>query len=277
MAELSPPGSVYSRTDAGLPATPGGSRRDRDRVVGMTVHWTTGRALGVTDTAAWWKRIYDYHTGHNRWADVGYAYGVDRFGNVFTGRGRFRTLAHAAGYNTDWLGVAYLGGHDDDITPKGKAALLALWDWLRGDGGMTAMARRNGHRDLGQTACPGGRLHRWVHAGMPAPNLDSDPEPEDKQPDGAGQPDYVVAVVADNDIDEGAARVLGHAYRWRYLRAPRDLEHVTVGTAVRVGAARALDGPWQDVHDVGGPDRDATTRAVLERIRADQGDSRNVT
>ena len=173
LAELIP-GAVYERTDYGAPATPGGGQRDRSQVVGMTVHWTTGRALGRPNTLDWVASIYRYHAQTLGWADIGYAYLVDKHGNVFVGRGRFRSLAHATGYNSTWLGVAYLGGHDDDITPQAKAAFIGLRQWLREDGGMLRMSRVNGHRDLGSTFCPGNRLHRWVHRGMPAPDLEED-------------------------------------------------------------------------------------------------------
>jgi len=171
LAELIP-GRVYDRHDYGAPATPGGARRNRDDVVGMTVHWTTGRALGRPNTVDWVASIYRYHTQTLGWADIGYAYLVDKHGNVFVGRGRFRALAHATGYNRTWLGVAYLGGHSNDITAEGKAALIGLRNWLIEDGGMPGMTRLNGHRDLGSTHCPGDLLYRWVHDGMPAPDLD---------------------------------------------------------------------------------------------------------
>ena len=289
--EGSIPGRVVTRREWGGPTTPGGARRPLTEPVGLTVHWTTGRALGVRDTVAWWKRIFDYHTGHNGWADVGYAYGVDRFGNVMVGRGRYRQLAHASGYNRSWVGVAYMGGHDSDVTPEGKAAILGLWQWLRSaEGGMTNLRRRNGHRDLGATSCPGDRLHRWVHDGMPAPNLASDPQPDEAQPDGADAPDWIVAVTARAGVDEGMARVLGATYAWRYLDADGvghadPLEDVHVGTLVRVGAAVSqLDADELEArgvrvdafHDLAGPDRHATARVVADRIDSGEGDSRNV-
>lgn len=276
------PGNVYTRKDAGLPVTPGGAQRDRDRVIGYTQHWTTGNALGITNTLRWWRNIYEYHTGHNGWADIGYAYGVDRFGNVFTGRGRFRTLAHATGYNTTWLGVAYLGGHDSHVTRDAKVSLRTLWEWLRLDGGMVNMDFRNGHRDIGQTSCPGDLLHLWVHGGMPWPD-GGDPDPVPKQPDGSSLPDYIVAVVSSSEADEGAARVLGKAYQWKFLTVGYDapysdrIDGLRIGTAVRVGAVRDLSRPeWDETHDIGGRNRDETAAAVHARIALDRGDSRSV-
>ena len=178
MAELADliPGRVFEREDWGAPATPGGSRRDREDVVGMTVHHTTGATLGVDDTVSWVKNIYDYHTGGRlNWSDIGYAYLVDRFGNVFVGRGRFRTLAHARGYNGVWLGVAFLGsGREGHVTPEAKRAFIGLHRWLQGDGGMVNLDAVNGHRDLDPSnVCPGDYLYQWaVVDEMPEPQAE---------------------------------------------------------------------------------------------------------
>ena len=156
-------GDVYERSDWGAPATPGGSRRDRQDVVGFTQHHTTGATLGVEDTVRWVFNIHEYHTNNNGWDDIGYAYLVDRFGNLFVGRGRYRSLAHARGYNSNWLGVAYLGsGIEGHVTDEGKITLHNLRKWLRGSGGMSNMNRTAGHRDLGSTSCPGSYLYRWA-------------------------------------------------------------------------------------------------------------------
>jgi len=280
------PGDLYARSDVGMPARPGGARRDLGSVSKWVTHWTTGDALGVKDTARWVKNIYDYHTGSNGWSDIGYNFLVDRFGNVFVGRGRYRVGAHAPGANEDGMGVGYLGGHDRDITSKGKLAMLGLWEWLEEEGGVSIPeSNLLGHRDLGNTTCPGDRLYDWTLAGMPRPD-DAAEEPEDQQPDDEDKPDFVVAVVASNEVDEGMARILGRAYQWRFLGIPHDdyepwgddsIEGRTVGTAVRVGAARNIDrDEWSETHDVGGSDRDSTATAVWERIESGEGDSRNV-
>ena len=287
MAQLSDlvPGRVYTRSDVGMPAQPGGTRRSLDIINTWVTHWTTGDALGVRDTASWTKRIYDFHTGTRGWADIGYNYLVDRFGNVFVGRGRYRVGAHAQGHNTNSMGVAYLGGHDRDITSKGKLAMLGLLEWFDDSGIAIADNRLFGHRDLGSTSCPGQRLHSWTRAGMPRPD-GANPEPDDQQPDGAGKPDFVVAVVASNEVDEGMARILGRAYQWRFLGIPSNdyepwgddsIDGRTIGTAVRVGAARNLSrSEWSETHDVGGTDRNSTATAVWERIESGEGDSRSV-
>ena len=189
------PGDVYNRSDYGAPSTPGGARRDRSRVVGMTLHWTTGNVLGEASTLAWVGNIYRYHVNTRGWADIGYAYLFDRYGNVYVGRGRYRALAHATGYNTTWLGCAFLGGHNDHVTDEAKQAAAGLRRWLRNEGGMINMSRVNGHRDLGSTACPGTLLHSWVHSGMRAPEL---PQPEPEQTKGYNMLIYAYRDSADS-------------------------------------------------------------------------------
>ena len=162
------PGRVYQREDWGAPSTPGGSQRSLLDVTTFTQHHTTGNTLGVSDTVQWVRNIYAWHTGQNsnsplNWADIGYAFLYDKFGNVFVGRGRYRTLAHATGYNRTHLGVAFLGtGDAGHVTPAAKIAGRALRHWLRTDGGLTNMTRTNGHRDIGNTSCPNDYLYTWA-------------------------------------------------------------------------------------------------------------------
>ena len=155
-------GKVYQREDWGAPSTPGGSQRPLTDVTTFTQHHTTGATLGTSDTVQWVKNIYDYHLGLG-WADIGYGYLYDRFGNVFVGRGRYRTLAHARGYNRTHFGVAFLGtGDKGHVTPAAKITGRALRHWLRTDGGLTNMRSTNGHRDVGNTSCPNDYLYHWA-------------------------------------------------------------------------------------------------------------------
>lgn len=165
------PGRVIQRTEYGAPATPGGRRRDRSNVVGYALHWTD------TPTNATPRAIRGHHVNTNGWLDIGYGYLVDiRYGDVIVGRGRYRSLAHAPGANTTWLGVASIAGPGDPMTDEEKAAHIGLRRWLRDEGGMVNMSQVGGHRDLSATACPGDERAAWVDAGMPGPRIEPEPD-----------------------------------------------------------------------------------------------------
>jgi peptidoglycan hydrolase-like protein with peptidoglycan-binding domain len=109
------------------------------------------------------KQIQAYHMDSRGWADVGYNFLVDRGGKVYEGRGWTVLGSHIAGHNTAGIGVCFIG-RDSDVTEQAKAAIR----WLYDEACRLAGRRldRGGHRDLAATACPGDRLHAWVHAGM---------------------------------------------------------------------------------------------------------------
>lgn len=271
------PGKLWTRTDWGAPATPGGSYRNLDVITKTIYHWTTGTILGSSDQAKWVRSIYEYHTGSNGWADIGYNYLISRYGDVFVGRGRYRVGAHAPGANTDGMGIALLGGNSDALTREAKIAYNELIEWLADSvPRMTSTELGHGQVPGNSTSCPGAAVRNWVESGRPWPDGSED-DPDNGQPVDV-TPDYVVAVIADNDIDEGMARVLGKSYLWKYLHADSlRKDSPTIGTAVRVGAARSIDnGPWNETHDVGGRDRDETATAVWNRIRVREGGSRSV-
>lgn len=176
LAELIP-GDVYTRSEIGMPSSPGGSRRPRSAVVGLTGHHTTGETLGESNQIQWVFNIYHYHVNTLNWADIGYAYLYDRYGNVYVGRGRYRTLAHATGYNRNWLGVAYLGDSSQGYPEPAQLTFIGLRSWLMNEGGMTNMSQVNGHGDIGSTACPGAEKYSFITSGMPEPDTPTSSDP----------------------------------------------------------------------------------------------------
>jgi hypothetical protein len=126
------------------------------------------------------RGIYAYHTQSRGWSDVGYNFLVYRFGRIWEGRygGVDRPVvgAHTLGYNDDAFAMSAIGNFD--ITQPSSAMLDAygrLFAWKLSLHGVSATARHqwvtkqylpaiNGHRDVGQTACPG----RYLYAKIPA-------------------------------------------------------------------------------------------------------------
>jgi hypothetical protein len=150
------------------------------------VHHTAGsNSYTAAQSAAIVKGIQAYHVKSNGWNDVGYNFFVDKYGQVFEGRGggveRNVVGAHAEGFNTGSFGVAVLGNYGlTSITPAARDALVKLLAWrfdvahvdpvgtltwtsagnARYPSGIPVFLRTvSGHRDTGFTNCPGDKLY----------------------------------------------------------------------------------------------------------------------
>lgn len=90
------------------------------------------------------------------WRCIGYHYIVRRDGTIERGRAISQPGAHCYGHNAHSIGVAYVGGLDEEMRPcdtrteAQRAALLKLVTQL------TAMyrCRVHGHRDYAERDCP---------------------------------------------------------------------------------------------------------------------------
>jgi hypothetical protein len=69
------------------------------------------------------RNAQDYHISKG-WGDIGYSFLVDELGNIYEGRGWFRTGAHTYGYNDDGYGICWLG--DSNVKTPSTAALRAI-------------------------------------------------------------------------------------------------------------------------------------------------------
>ena len=139
------------------------------------------------------RAIYAYHTRSNGWNDIGYNFLVDQQGRVYEGRfarsyrpgeaptgedeaGRGVIGAHAKAVNPGTAGVAMLGDYSGGYQPPAPAvdALVRLLAWkaarhdidpkgaapfTAADGSQRTFPNIAGHRDVGDTGCPGGRLY----------------------------------------------------------------------------------------------------------------------
>lgn len=150
------------------------------------VHHTVGaNDYTAAEVPAILRSIQAYHMDANGWDDIGYNFLVDRFGRVWEGRGggieRSVIGAHAGGFNTNSTGVAILGTFSDVAAPTAAtAAVSRLLSWKlpfhgsdpasqsniesKGStryaaGTVVTLPNVSGHRDVSQTACPGGRLY----------------------------------------------------------------------------------------------------------------------
>jgi hypothetical protein len=152
------------------------------------VHHTAGSNFDSNPKATM-RAIYWYHTVRRGWCDVGYNFVIDRGGTIYEGRwarrykpweshtsedgnGRVVSGAHVANFNSGSVGISLMGNYDvAPIPPEMRRSLAELLAWeadrhdLSPQGSHTyrnpetGLTRRlqfiAGHRDAGQTACPG--------------------------------------------------------------------------------------------------------------------------
>ncbi|MBI5754604.1 N-acetylmuramoyl-L-alanine amidase [Candidatus Peregrinibacteria bacterium] len=121
------------------------------------------------------RSIYYYHAIKRRWGDIGYNYIIDTEGNIYEGRagGEKVVGGHASKHNTGSIGIAVLGNYSENEVPYAVLQSLinligekALLYTIKPDG--SGMFRGKnlpnilGHRDVGDTDCPGAKLYAAI-------------------------------------------------------------------------------------------------------------------
>lgn len=159
-------------------------------------HTATGD--GASNPAALIRSIYRYHTQTRGWDDIGYNFLIDPGGRIWEGRwardyrsgelhdgessgGEGVIGAHARDHNTGSVGIAFLGTYTGGTRPTRGAleALVNLVAWkcaahgvdpqgasgyTNGVGLRVSFPNIAGHRNVGQTGCPGTLMDHlpWV-------------------------------------------------------------------------------------------------------------------
>ena len=146
---------------------------------GFIHHTVNANNYTAAQVPALIRGIYAYHVESRGWRDIGYNYLVDRFGRIWEGRwgGVDKAVvgAHTLGYNEVSFAMSAIGNYDIANPPQAVLTAYArLFAWklslynIRADGSHVWVKNRwlhaiNGHRDVGQTACPG----RYLYAKIP--------------------------------------------------------------------------------------------------------------
>jgi hypothetical protein len=147
---------------------------------GFIHHTVNANSYTAAQVPSLLRGIYAYHTQSRGWRDIGYNYLVDRFGRIWEGRygGVTRAVvgAHTLGYNEVSFAMSAIGNFDIAQPPQAVLnAYVNLFAWklslynIRADAPKLWVKNRylhaiNGHRDVGQTACPG----RYLYAKIPS-------------------------------------------------------------------------------------------------------------
>lgn len=140
-------------------------------VKGVVVHHTAGtNSYSASQSASIIRGIYAYHVKTLGWCDIGYNFLVDKYGKIFEGRWGGVTKpvhgSHATDWNTDTMGVSFMGNYDTASAPAGMleaGAKVIAWKldgYYRNPKGKVTLAGKNvnvifRHGDVMQTACPG--------------------------------------------------------------------------------------------------------------------------
>ncbi|XP_052805656.1 peptidoglycan-recognition protein SC2-like [Mya arenaria] len=131
-------------------------------------HTETPACTDMTACKTRVRSIQNYHMDSNGWSDIGYSFLVGEDGNVYEGRGWSYVGAHTQNYNSIAFAASMIGSYDSHL-PNAKALtavknLIACGIQL---GKIRSTYRLYGHRDAGQTSCPGDRLYAeiqtWPH------------------------------------------------------------------------------------------------------------------
>ena len=160
--------------------------------VGFVHHTAGSNDYTPEQAAAVVRGIYAYHVKSNGWSDIGYNYLVDRFGRAYEGRhgglDRFVVGSHTGGFNRDTFAVSLIGNFTtvapsldtlETLTsvlawklgsayrdPLGKAVLTSAGGGTSrfSAGTKATFDVVSGHRDAGNTSCPGNTTYARMAA-----------------------------------------------------------------------------------------------------------------
>ena len=108
------------------------------------------------------RRVENYHRNERKWAAIGYHFIIGKDGTVYEGRPASIQGAHVSGNNKNNIGISVMGDFQRKLpTEEQLQALVALTSQQRRRYGVLS-SRIYGHRDLGQSVCPGDRLYAWM-------------------------------------------------------------------------------------------------------------------
>jgi hypothetical protein len=129
----------------------------------LTVHHTVTPNNDGMSMPARMRQIQSYHIDSRGWCDVGYHFLIGQDGKVYQGRMEKTIGAHAAGANTNNVGISFIGDYmTRSPTAAQRTAAANVMAAMHREYGFT-LNRTNvqGHRQVGSTStsCPGDELY----------------------------------------------------------------------------------------------------------------------
>ncbi len=158
----------------------------------LTIHHTYTPNNDTVSMPARIRQIQAYHIDSRGWCDIGYHFLVGQDGQVYQGRYENKTGAHAAGANTNNVGISFVGDFSNVAPSQAMmdAAARIMNAMVNTYGIQRNRSRIKGHREVGSTstACPGQQLFNrlenlidlstTVSPGEPVPNEGDDSTPD---------------------------------------------------------------------------------------------------
>lgn len=125
------------------------SARHINKIIIHSTATPQGRHVSVKDVERW-------HIARG-FSTIGYHYLIGLDGTIELGRSVHQTGAHAKGHNRRSLGIAYVGGCDNDMNPKDTRTAtqdMALTNLLRSLIEIYPGCTIHGHNEFSSKACP---------------------------------------------------------------------------------------------------------------------------
>lgn len=246
--------TIRSRSAANLPAVPSSiGHRSLSSWAGIRVHHTGGAFSS-------WRAVHDWQTSGrpagDRLAYIGYSFGVSS-GDLWTLRGFDHHPAHD--FMNTHIGVVF-GGSFETGLPRDRDLDALVWFVHEAERRCGKKLPISTHREVGQTTCPGGRLHQWIKQELPGrlAGEEDDVELTDK----IKVPEWVLDAYPGTGGGDKAATVATYlASGYGHSRIGKD-RITKYGKEILAGQAAILAA-------VTGQDQTAAIRAELNRHRAE--------
>lgn len=129
---------------------------------GVIGHHTAGhRCFSKSECMDRVRGIQNYHMNSNNWSDVGYNWLIGDDGRIYEGRGPYRQGAHCSHWNVQTLGFSIMGDFSYELPSQPAIdAAAQLIEHMKREGYIdSACYGFYGHRDKGNTVCPGDPLY----------------------------------------------------------------------------------------------------------------------
>lgn len=127
------------------------STRDLSKINKIILHHSAATGQTAEDYAR-------YHVQSNGWPGIGYHFVIEKNGDIIQGNSLETVSYHAAGKNTESIGISLSGNFmNEQPTAAQIKSLKQLVAHLRAQ--LNKNLPVSGHRDHGQTSCPGTNLY----------------------------------------------------------------------------------------------------------------------